>query len=312
MAPTLSIVILSWNTAELTLACLRALVADAESAKYPREILVIDNASEDGSADQIEAAGLPGVRLVRNDANVGYSAGHNQGAMSVAGKYLCTLNSDTEVRPGALDMLVDWLEEHPDYGAVGPRLVYPDGRVQSACMAFPGLWTAVVYDNSLSKFWPGRAIDAHYKMEAFDHLSSRDVDQPPGTCTVLLRQEFVDMGGFDEELWLFFNDVDLCRRLWKAGRRIRYIAEAEVMHHEGASTKSFQAFLVMWHRNRLAYYRKHYGGLGVFVVRTAVRIRAYEERRAIRRRTVGDPERRRVELDYLDNAVREILMPEAS
>ena len=115
--PTLSIVILSWNTKALTLACLRAL--SAETPRHSREVIVVDNGSVDGSADAI-AATFPEVNLVRNTENRLYAEGNNQGADLARGTYLCLLNSDTEVRPGAIDRLVDFLAEHPEYGAVSP------------------------------------------------------------------------------------------------------------------------------------------------------------------------------------------------
>ncbi|MBK8974699.1 MAG: glycosyltransferase family 2 protein [Planctomycetes bacterium] len=303
--PELSVVVLSWNTRELTLACLRALFAEAP--RHTREVIVVDNGSEDGSADAIAAA-FPQVRLECNADNRGYSGGNNQGAALARGEFLCLLNSDTEVRAGALDALVDWLVEHPEYAMAAPRLVHPDGRVQTACMRFPGLLTAACFDTWLGRFWPGSWIDRRYHMRDFDHLSSRDVDQPPGACCVMLTAEYRDGGGLDERLWLFFNDVDLCRRLWRRGRRIRYVAEAEVMHHVGASTRGFRKFVVMWHRNRLAYYRKHYGPLVLPYLRLVVRMRAYEEwRRAARRNT--DPGAIAAERAHLREAVQEILQP---
>jgi GT2 family glycosyltransferase len=303
--PALSVVVLSWNTRELTLACLRALAAD--SPKHSREVVVIDNDSSDGSADAIAAA-FPRTVLARNSENLLYAGGNNQGARLATGRWLCLLNSDTEVRPGALDMLVDWLEAHPEYGAVGPRLCNPDGSVQRACMAFPGLFTALCFDTVLGRFPPGRWVEDHYRMRRFDHLHSRDVDQPPGACLLLDRREYLELGGLDEELALFFNDVDLCRRLWRRGRRIRYLAEAEVVHHGGASTKSFQKFVVIWHRNRMAYYRKHFGGWVDGFMRLCVRMRAAEEAARIRLRT-KDPGRRRAERDHLRTALQEILAP---
>lgn len=303
--PELSVVVLSWNTKDLTLACLRALFA--EPPARPREVVVVDNGSEDGSADAI-AAEFPQVVLERNAENRGYSGGNNQGARRSRGRWLCLLNSDTEVRPGALDQLVDWLSEHPDYGMVAPRLVNPDGSVQRACMAFPGPFTALCFDTIWGRFPPGKWVDDHYHMRAFDHLHSRDVDQPPGACCVIAREEYLDMGGLDEDLWLFFNDVDLCRRLRERGRRIRYLAEAEVMHHVGGSTKGYGKFVVTWHRNRIAYYRKHYGAwIGPFM-RFVVRMRALEEwwRAGRRNRDAGT---RRAERAFLRDAVREILGP---
>jgi N-acetylglucosaminyl-diphospho-decaprenol L-rhamnosyltransferase len=302
-APVLSVVVLSWNTKQLTLACLRALFAD--TPRHAREVIVVDNGSHDGSADAIAAA-FPQVRLERNPDNRLYAAGNNQGVALAVGEFVCTLNSDTEVRPGALDRLVDFLRAHPEHGAVAPRLSDPDGSVQRACHRFPTLLSALCFDSFWGTFWPGSRVVARYVMRDFDHVHSRDVDQPQGACCMLRTAEWRQLGGFDEELALFYNDVDLCRRLWRRGRRIHYLAEAEVMHHRGASTKNFARMLVIWHRNRLAYYQKHYGAFGAFWIRCVVRLRICEEWWKIGRRHRGDPGRKRAEREFLRNARREL------
>lgn len=304
--PALSVVVLSWNTRELTLACLRALAADA-AAGPAREVVVVDNGSHDGSADAIATA-FPEVRLLRNAQNLGYAVGNNQGARAARGEWLCLLNSDTEVRPGALATLVGFLRAHPEYGAAAPRLSNPDGSVQRACMRFPGLATALCFDTLFGKFWPGSRVEARYFMRDFDHLHSRDVDQPPGACVVVRREEYLALGGLDPELFLFFNDVDFCRRLWRAGRRIRYVAEADVLHHGGASTRGHPQFVVVWHRNRLAYYRKHYGRLGGWWIRAIVRWRGLEEWFRLGRRHADAATRQAARAD-LRGALREILAP---
>jgi GT2 family glycosyltransferase len=302
-APVLSVVVLSWNTQALTLACLRALFA--ERPRHAREVIVVDNGSHDGSADAIAAA-FPAVRLLRNPDNRLYAAGNNQGAALANGAYVCTLNSDTEVRPGALDQLVDWLAAHADYGIAAPRLADPDGSVQHACQRFPTLATALCFDSFWGTFWPGRRVVERYLMRDFDHRTSCDVDQPPGACWVLRTAEWRQLGGFDEVLSLFYNDVDLCKRLRDAGRRIRYIAEAEVMHHRGASTRNFAKMLVLWHQNRFAYYRKHYGAFGATSVGACVRLRIWEEWWKIGRRNRHDPGRKQAERAHLAAAVREL------
>jgi hypothetical protein len=298
-----AVVVLSWNTRELTLACLRALAADG--TQRPREVVVVDNGSEDGSADAIARA-FPGVVLLRNAHNAGYAGGNNQGAQRASGRFLCLLNSDTEVRPGALDALADFLERETEYGAVAPRLVNPDGSVQRACMRFPGLGTAAVYDLAWSRFPPGKWVDDRYYMRDFDHLHSRDVDQPPGACMMVRRDEYLTMGGLDPELFLFFNDVDFCRRLWRTGKRIRYLAEAEVVHHGGASTRKYGSFVVTWFRNRLAYYRKHYGRWAMPYLRAIVRLRGLEEWVRLGSRH-PDKESRRAARAHLRATLREIL-----
>jgi hypothetical protein len=302
-SPQLSVVVLSWNTQALTLACLRSL--RAERPRQAREVIVIDNASQDGSADAI-AAQHPEVQLVRNAANVGYAGGHNQGARLARGRYLCTLNSDTEVGAGALDALVEFLDAHPHHGAVSPRLSNLDGSVQAACMRFPGLLTALCFDTFFSRFWPGSWIENRYFMRDFDHLDSRDVDQPPGAVFVVRRDEFLAMGGLDEALFLFFNDVDFCKRLADRGRRIHYLADAVVRHHGGASTKAFKKFVVIWHKNRMAYYRKHYGAWVTPYMRLLVRLRALEEWVEVGRRQ-PDKVGRRAERADIMASVQEIL-----
>jgi len=201
--------------------------------------------------------------LLRNRDNRLYAAGNNQGVAVATGEYVCTLNSDTEVRPGALDRMVDFLELHPEYGAVGPKLTDPDGSAQRTCTRFPGLLDVLVDSTPLQRFPPGSWRFARTRMADFDHLSTRDVDQPPGACMVLAREEYLALGGLDEDLSLFFNDVDLCKRLWQAGRRIRYLAEAEVVHVGGASTSKRRGLNTVWFENRAAYYRKHHGLVGL-------------------------------------------------
>ena len=301
--PTLSVVVLSWNTRELTLACLRAL--HDESPAHRREVIVVDNGSEDGSADAI-AEQYPEVRLIRNDDNRLYAAGNNQGAAVAAGEFVVTLNSDTEVRAGALDQLVDFLRAHPDYGAVAPRLSDPDGSVQHACQRFPTFGTALCFDSWFGSFWPGTKVVDNYLMRDFDHLASRDVDQPPGAVCMLRTAEWRELGGFDEDLALFYNDVDLCLRVHRRGQKIRYLASAEVMHHRGASTRNFAKMLVIWHRNRLAYYRKHYGLVGTLWIRLCVRLRIWEEWWKIGRRNRRDPARKRDERAFLRQSQREL------
>jgi N-acetylglucosaminyl-diphospho-decaprenol L-rhamnosyltransferase len=302
-APVLSIVVLSWNTRDLTLACLRALYA--EEPRHAREVIVVDNGSTDGSADAI-AQQFRQVRLIRNADNRLYSHGNNQGAFAARGEFVCTLNSDTEVRPGALDRLVDFLRSSPQHAAVAPKLVDPDGTVQHACQRFPTWGSALCFDSWWGSFWPGSRIQDRYLMRDFDHLTSCDVPQPPGAVFCMRTEEFVAMGGLDEELALFFNDVDMCKRLHRRRRKVHYLAEAEVMHHRGASTSRFGRMLVIWHRNRLSYYRKHHGMLSVLWVKLCIRMRAWEEWLAIGRRNRQDPARRQAERAHLRAALEEL------
>ncbi len=278
-APRVSIVVLSWNTRDLLAACLASL--PGPGAEPTAEVIVVDNASSDGSADMV-AARFPRVTLVRNPRNDGYALGNNLGAERARGEFLLLLNSDTEVRPGALAALVAFLDARPGHGACAPRLDNPDGTPQPSCKTFPTLATAVFFDTCFDRWFPANRVIPRYFMRDFDHASTRDVDQPPGAAFLVRSALWRQLGGFDPELWLFFNDVDFCRRLRAAGHAVAYVAEARVLHHEGRSTRQFPEFGAVWHRNRLAYYRKAFGWRGALVARVMSTVRGAEEARKLR------------------------------
>jgi hypothetical protein len=269
MSVRVSVVILSWNTLQLTRACLRSI--SQNPPRDPFEVVLVDNASEDGSADMVRRD-FPSVRLIANEKNELYAEGNNRGAREASGDWLVLLNSDTEVQPGALDQLVDWLERHPEYGAAAPQLLNPDGSIQTGCSRIPTLLDPAIDSTLLGRFRPGRWWSKRTRMADFDHAHEEDVDQPPAACFVMRREEFLAMGGFDPVLSLFFNDVDLCKRLWEAGRKIRFLPSAKVVHHLGASTKSFhdRNGNALWFRNRLSYYEKHHGYLGAALLRSVL------------------------------------------
>jgi GT2 family glycosyltransferase len=265
--PELSIIVLSWNTRDLLEKCLRALQSTLRSFSY--EVIVIDNASSDGSADFV-ARMFPEVRLHRNDSNLGYAIGVNQGLARSRGRYLCLLGSDTEVQDGALAGLVQFLKDHPQVGAVAPPLFSFDGTRQRACMRFPSMLTVLTWDTPVMHFFPNNRELKRYQMKDWDHVGTRAVDQPPGTCFLLRRSVYESVGPMDERLWLFFNDVDWCRRMARAEIPIWYVDGPGVFHHEGGSTRHFAAFAIEWHRNRIAYYRKHFGVLGSLLTKSVM------------------------------------------
>ncbi len=297
--PDVSVVILSWNTKDLLLRCLETVAAS--DTPPTRETIVVDNASSDGSAE-IASARFPGIRLLVNGRNEGYARGNNQGIRLARGRHVLLLNSDTELAPRALRALVRFLDAHPRYGAVGARLWNPDGSIQPACMRFPSLATALLHDAKPGRWWPENPIVRRHFYREFDHLESRDVEQPPGAALCLRREALDDVGLLDEELFLFFNDVDLCRRLWRRGWRIRYLADANVVHHGGASTSKYPAFGAEYFRNKIAYYRIHHGAIGHALLRLVTRWRAREEKEKLRS-SMGPSS----DLDARVNGVREAL-----
>lgn len=272
--PAVSVVVLSWNTRELLDACLNSLWRGVDDCAV--EVIVVDNASTDGSAELVESA-HPRARLIRNDRNLGYAAGNNVGIRAARGRYVFLLNSDTEVRPDAIGRLVAYLESHPEAGAVSPQLRNPDGTIQRACMRFPTLLVALGFDTWFGERAPLKRVIDRYFYRDYDHAVSRDVEQPPAAAVLLPRRVLDQVGLLDEDLFLFFNDVDLCRRIHRAGYRIHFLVEAQVMHHGGASTRRFADFALEWHRNRARYYQRAYGAPGFLFAKAMTAWRAWEE-----------------------------------
>ena len=262
----LSVVIPSWNTRELLRACLKTV---READKPETEVIVVDNGSADGSADMV-AEEFPEVRLERNAANEGFAKGCNQGMRLARGRWILLLNADTEVAPDALQLLIGFLESHSEYGAVAPGLFNADGSVQRSCMRFPRLSTALFFSTPLERWWPKSPELRRYFMRDWNHSGERDIDQPPAACLLVRRAALDEVGLFDEELWLFFNDVDLSLRLARAGWRTRFLPAARVLHHVGKSTSQFGRMHVEWQRNRLHYYRKHHGRLAGLWIKACV------------------------------------------
>lgn len=265
-APELSVVIPSWNTRELLATCLEKLFA----ADLPTcEVIVVDNGSEDDSAGLVRES-FPDVTLLENAENEGFARACNRGMEAASGRWVLLLNTDTEVAPDAVRRMLDFLAEHPEYGAAAPRLVHGDGRVQKSCHRFPNLATCLFFSTPLERWWPRSPEMRRYFMLDWDHAGDRDVDQPPAAVLLLRREALERVGLFDPDLWLFYNDVDLSLRLARDGWRTRYLGDAVVVHHEGASTSKFGDFVSVWLGDRLRYYRKHHGTVGALWLKACV------------------------------------------
>jgi GT2 family glycosyltransferase len=253
----LSVCIVNWNTHDDLRACLRAL----ETHPYMRgeqEILVVDNASADGSADMVRAE-FPGVNLIANAANENYAHGTNQALAAATGDLILLLNPDVEVLPGALDRLAGALTADRKIGAVAARLMYPDGRTQPSVRGFPDP-LPVLYDIlGLARLFPKSRTFGAYRMTYFDYEQDGSAPQPMASCFMLTRQALEAVGPMDERFPLYFNDVDWCLRCRDAGLEILYLAGAKVLHGHGGTTRRVRKAAV-WesHRALLRLYEKHY------------------------------------------------------
>jgi GT2 family glycosyltransferase len=253
----LSIIIVNWNTRDLLRACLSSLREALDGSPLCTEVIVVDNASADGSAEMVGSE-FPEFRLIANAKNRNYAAGNNQGLREASGELILLLNPDTEVPKGALESLAAFLREHPRAGAVSPALVHPDGRVQQSVRGFPSPRALTGELTGLARLRPGSAWSA-YRPQALPEDRPSSVEQPMASAFLVRRETLEQVGPLDEQFPLFFNDVDLCYRLKQAGWSIHYDPGVRVVHVGGASTKQVRPEAILHsHEGLRRFYAKHY------------------------------------------------------
>ncbi|MEO0964985.1 MAG: glycosyltransferase family 2 protein [Planctomycetota bacterium] len=266
--PDLSVVIVSYNTREMTLECLDTL-AEALT-RLDAEVFVVDNASTDGSVDAVRAA-YPDAVVIANDDNAGFGAANNQAFARAAGRYLLLLNSDAFPEPGALEALVAFAERHPDAGVVGPRTLCPDGSLQQSCFHYPSPWLAW-----RENLWLHRLMRRHPRfgdMGAWPHDEVREVDFVIGACMLVRRDAYDAVGGFDERFFMYAEESDWQKRIGAAGFGVWFTPDAVVTHIGGASGAKDKARINNHFFDSLdAYTLKHHGRFGLVNLRAAMAI----------------------------------------
>jgi N-acetylglucosaminyl-diphospho-decaprenol L-rhamnosyltransferase len=247
--PDLSVSIVNTNSRALLLACLDSLAGTGQ------EIVVLDNASEDGSAEAVRER-FPDVRVIAQSHRAGFGANHNTVIRATAGRYVYVLNEDTTAGDWGFEALTAYLDTHPRVGALGPRLVYPDGRLQDSAWRFP---TPLVSALSLATL--GR-LGVTQSRGDVPHA----VDWVMGAAVVLRREALEEVGLFDEGFFLYSEEVDLQARLHRAGWEVHYFPRVSVVHHESQFSADIPERRIneMW-RSRHRYWRKHHTGAGARV-----------------------------------------------
>jgi GT2 family glycosyltransferase len=259
----LSLIIVNHNTRQLLRDCLQSLQRGNDEIDF--ETIVVDNGSSDGSPEMV-AEKFPNVILIRNERNEGFAKPNNQGLRIARGRYLTLLNSDTIVQPHALETMVRFMDEHPEVGACGPRLLYPDGRLQPSCRSFPSLWRHFCDMTGLETFFP-QSIFGNFETR-FQYDRDEEVDQPMGAALLVRREAYQEVGSLDERLNIYYNDADWCLRIKQAGWKIRFVRDAEIIHHGSMTTAITNRLLGQFDemfRNCLYYYEKHFGRPAVVV-----------------------------------------------
>ncbi len=262
--PALSIIIVSWNVKVLLRQCLASI--DAGRGALALEVIVVDSASSDGSAEMV-AAEFPWVRLLPQPENVGFTRGNNIGLSQAAGRYLLLLNPDTEVVGDALTLMVNYLDANPAVGALGPQLQYPDGWVQSSRRRFPTLATAFFESTWLQPLAPRQVLRRYYVQDRPDDAIS-EVDWVMGASLLVRREAYEQAGPMDEGYFMYSEEMEWQRRIQAAGWRVVYFPQAIIIHHEGKSSEQAVAQRhIHFQRSKLRYFRQYHGRLAAGALR---------------------------------------------
>jgi N-acetylglucosaminyl-diphospho-decaprenol L-rhamnosyltransferase len=251
----LSILIVNWNTRQDLLECLESIFASPPPGEF--EVVVVDNASDDDSAEAV-ASLYPLVRLIRCRENLGFARANNLAAAGTTSQYWLLLNPDTLVHPGAIDRLLQHMAERPHVAGVGPRLVNPDGSVQLSIWRRPTLFREWWRLFHLDRLYPL----SEYPPSTLNSRLARRVEVLHGACLLLRCEAVQGMGLFDEDYFVYSEEIDLCDRLGQAGWELHWVPEAVVTHKGSQSTRQVaDAMFIELYRNKTKFFRKRRGRL---------------------------------------------------
>ena len=262
----LSIIIVHYKTRELTLQCLRSILEF--SPRVTHEILLIDNGSQDGIQEAV-AGEFPKVRLIETGRNDGFSQANNLGIVNALGQYMLLLNSDTKILEPVFDRLVQYMDSRPKVGCIGPQHVGGDGRHQVSYGRFPDLFTEILR----------KIVDYRIALNDLNirgHLRElcsfeQEVAWLSGSCLLLRREALRQAGLLDEVFFMYFEDMDLCKRIHDRGWKIVFCPMSKILHYSGQSVKeNILAGLVAYRQSQIHFARKHYGRRGDYIVRLAL------------------------------------------
>ncbi len=249
----LSIVIVNYNVRVFLESCLTSVTKALDGISG--EIIVVDNASEDGSVEMIRQK-FPGVTLIANQVNVGFGKANNQGAQQAQGEFLFLLNPDTIVQEDTFHTVIEFFKITPDAGLVGCKVLNPDGTLQPACRrSFPTPWVAFTKIVGLSSIFPSVPLFSRYNLSYLNPDKTYEVDAVSGSCMAIRKSVFEKITGFDEQFFMYGEDLDICFRIKQAGWNVYYLHTTQIIHYKGESVR----------RSNIDEIRVFYQAMHVFV-----------------------------------------------
>lgn len=260
----LSIVVVSFNTRETTRTCLKKIQECDPALSW--EVIVVDNASDDGSARMVEQE-FPRARLIRLPANRGFAGGNNAGIREASGRYVLLLNSDAFIGPGVLESTIAFMDDHPEAGILGCRLTNPDGSMQASARMHPSPLNKLLVMTGLTARRPSSRFFGRVDFSWWDHAHPLEVGWVVGAYFLIRREVFDDTGPLDERYFLYFEEIDFCRAAQKAGWSVVFYPHAQVVHLGGQSAAQSggrisaqgRQMVTQRIRSELRYYRKWHG-----------------------------------------------------
>jgi GT2 family glycosyltransferase len=265
----LSILIVNYNTCELTIECLRSTLLSSTSYEY--EIIVVDNSSKDNSVFEIKKH-FPHIHLIENTHNVGFSKANNQAMNLATGRYVLLLNSDTIVQTSTIQTMMDFMENHNNVGASGCKIVLPDGSLDKACKrGFPTPRASFYYAFGFSRLFPNVPYFNEYQLGYLDADEEYPVDCLVGAFMLVRRAAIDQVGKLDEEFFMYGEDIDWCYRIKQAGWDIYYYPRTSIVHFKGASSRRKPYKIIYeFHRAMYLFHKKHYKNKYLWVVNILV------------------------------------------
>ena len=231
----LSIIIVNYNVKEFLQNLIHSI--EKASTNLTKEIIIFDNASDDGSVDFIKEK-FPQIKLIANQTNLGFGKANNIGLKQATGKYILLINPDTLVAEDTFEKMIQFFESNKNIGLAGCKILNPDGTLQLACRrSFPGPWTSFTKVTGLSNLFPNSKIFARYNLTYLDENKSYEVDAISGSFMMMRKEVYGKVDGFDEQFFMYGEDLDLCYRIQKAGFKVFYVHSTQIIHYKGESTK---------------------------------------------------------------------------
>lgn len=269
--PDLSIIIVSWNAKQYLHRCLDSLAG--KTSGYSREIIVVDNASDDDSVEFVEKD-FPDVKLLKNKTNLGFAKANNIGISQSSGRYICFVNSDIIVLNNCIENMISFMDDHLKVGLAGQRILNPDLSLQCSCRHFPSIWNNLCQTLGLNKLFPKSEFFSEPFMKYWAHDKVRKVDVISGCFWMVRRQAIDEVGLLDEDFFIYGEDIDWCKRFHKAGWIVMFYPGAEAIHFGGASSNNAPVrFYLEMQKADIQYWRKHHGRPGQLAYRMIILMR---------------------------------------